>query len=163
MTILDNLFGHGSNLTMLQMSCRAFVMFFVTLVFIRISGMRAFGSKSAFDNVIVIMLGAVLSRGVVGASPIFSIIAAGFVLVIVHKLVGYISMNNDVLSHLVKSNTLSLYKDGEVNKKNMRACELSMGDLMSGVRQNANIASLDEAEEVFMERTGQISVIKKKQ
>ena len=32
---------------------------------------------------------------------------------------------------------------------------------MAGVRQNANIGSLDEAEEVFMERTGQISVVKK--
>jgi uncharacterized membrane protein YcaP (DUF421 family) len=36
-----------------------------------------------------------------------------------------------------------------------------MGDLMSGVGSNANIASLEEAEEVYMERTGQISVVKK--
>jgi uncharacterized membrane protein YcaP (DUF421 family) len=161
--IIDTLFGHGKDLDALQMGLRAFVMFFITLGFIRLSGMRAFGTKSAFDNIIVIMLGAVLSRAVIGASPFIPTVFAGLVLCLTHKVIAIISMNSDFVSDIVKTKSLSLYKNGKLNKKNMRLCELTMGDLMSGVRHNANIASIDDAEEIFMERTGQISVVKKKE
>lgn len=161
--IILNLFGEGKDLNILQMSTRAFVMFFVTLALIRISGMRAFGTKSAFDNIIVIMLGAILSRAVVGASPAIPIVCAALVFAVVHRILAHLSMYSPFISHLVKTNDISLYKNGKLNKKNMKRCALSMGDLMAGVRHNANIASLDEAEEIYMERTGQISVVKKKQ
>src|SRR5438270_7713215 len=114
-------------------------MFFITLALIRISGMRAFGSKSAFDNIIAIMLGAILSRPVVGASDFFPTIVAGFVLAAIHKILALISVNNATISHLIKSKERSLYKDGKLNKRNMRSCGVSMGDLMEGLRHNANI------------------------
>jgi uncharacterized membrane protein YcaP (DUF421 family) len=69
MDILQTLVGEGEKLTVLQMSVRAFVMFIITLVLIRFAGLRTFAKQSSFDNIIVIMLGAVLARGVVGASP----------------------------------------------------------------------------------------------
>src|SRR5687768_2038725 len=161
--IIYKLFGEGRDLNALHMSSRALVMFFITLILIRIAGMRAFGTKSAFDNIIVIMLGAILSRAVVGVSPFFPIVMSGLVLALVHRMLGFISIYNPFISHLVKTNELSLYKNGKLNEINMKRCNLSIGDLMAGVRQNANINSLDEAEEVFMERTGQISVVKKPQ
>src|SRR5215831_5355873 len=66
---LHDLFGTGPNLTTLQMAVRSFVMFFIALALIRIGGMRIFGKKTAFDNVLSIMLGAILARGVIGATP----------------------------------------------------------------------------------------------
>src|SRR5687767_7270255 len=142
--IIYTLFGEGRELNALQMSCRAFAMFFITLILIRIAGMRAFGTKSAFDNIIVIMLGAILSRAVTGVSPFFPTVMGGLVLVLVHRILAFISIYSPFISHLVKSNDLSLYKNGKLNERNMKRCNLSMGDLMSGVRHNANIASLDD-------------------
>src|SRR5437868_2805879 len=107
--IIYKLFGEGKELNALQMADRAFVMFFITLALIRISGMRAFGSKSAFDNIIAIMLGAILSRPVVGASDFFPTIVAGFVLAAIHKILALISVNNATISHLIKSKERSLY------------------------------------------------------
>jgi len=63
----EQLFGAGRELDALQMSARAFVLFFLMLVLVRVAGRRAFGRKSSFDTIIVITLGALLSRVVVGA------------------------------------------------------------------------------------------------
>lgn len=159
--VMYKLFGEGKDLNALQMGDRAFVMFFITLILIRIAGMRAFGTKSAFDNIIVIMLGALLSRAVVGVSPFLPTVVAGLVLCVVHRLLAIVSVRNDTISHWVKSEEVVLYKNGRLNKKIMNQCDISMGDLMEGVRLSGNVNSLDEVEEVYIERNGQISVIKK--
>jgi len=161
MEMIDQLFGHGTELNPLQMSVRAIVIFFVALLLIRFTGMRVFGIKSAFDTCIIIMLGAVLSRAVVGASPFIPTIVASAFLVVVHKIIARLSVTNQFISHLVKGKPLSLYKDGILNGKNLKKCNLSYGDVMEEVRQCINQNSLDNIEEIYMERTGEISVIEK--
>lgn len=159
-TIYD-LFGQGQNLTSLQMSLRAIVIFFIALILLRYTGMRVFGIKSAFDTCVMIMLGAVLSRAVVGASPFIATVAASAALVVVHRLIARISVSNQFLSHLVKGKPLSLYKDGILNDKNLKRCALSYGDVIEEVRISMSQNNLDNIEEIFMERTGKISVIRK--
>ena len=161
MEIINQLFGHGSNLNALQMSIRALITFFVALALIRFSGMRIFGIKSAFDTCIIIMLGAVLARGVVGASPFIPTIAASTALIVIHKIIAAISVSNQFISHLVKGKPLSLYKSGTVNSKNLKRCSLSYGDIMEEIRLTLNQNTMENIDEIFMERTGKISMIKK--
>ena len=143
------------------MTLRAIVIFFIALVLIRYTGMRMFGIKSAFDICVTIILGAVLARAIVGASPFIPTVIASFALVIVHKIIGAISVTNQMISHLVKGVPHSLYKDGKLNDKNLRRCLLSYGDIMEEVRLTLHQNSLDNIEEIFMERNGEISLIKK--
>lgn len=159
--IIYKLFGEGRDLNVLQMSMRAIVMFFICLALIRIAGRRSFGSRTAFDNIVVIMLGAILSRAVVGISPFFPIIISSLVFVIVYRLFAFLSVTNTSLSHVLKGKEMSLYKNGKLNEKNLKRCSISEGDLLQGVRLEANVTSLDEIEEAFMERNGKISVIKR--
>jgi uncharacterized membrane protein YcaP (DUF421 family) len=160
MEIIDTLFGEGRELNSLQMSCRGFVMFFITLILIRIAGMRSFGSKSAFDVIIAIMLGALLSRAITGASPAIPVILSGLTMAVIHRLLGILSLKSSFLSHLVKSKELSLYKNGKINEKNLKRCNITSGDLMEGIRIAGSVESLQEVKEVFMERNGEISVVK---
>jgi uncharacterized membrane protein YcaP (DUF421 family) len=162
MQTIYELFGQGQNLDALQMSLRAIVIFFIALMLIRFTGMRVFGIESAFDTCIIIMLGAVLARAVVGASPFIPTVVASIALVIVHKIIAAISVSNQMISHLVKGTPYSLYKEGKLNDKNLKKCLLSFGDIMEEVRLKLNQNSLDNVDEIFMERTGKISVIKKK-
>ena len=162
MNLINEIFGHGSNLNSLQMSVRAISIFFIALILIRYTGMRVFGIKTAFDTCIIIMLGAVLARAVVGASPFIPTIIASTALVVVHKVIATISVNNQFISHLVKGKPLSLYKNGTLNDRNMRKCSLSFGDMMEEIRLALHQSSMDHIEEIFMERTGKISVILKK-
>jgi uncharacterized membrane protein YcaP (DUF421 family) len=162
MHTLNELFGQGGSLTILQMSLRAIVIFFIALMLIRFTGMRVFGIESAFDTCIIIMLGAVLTRAIVGASPFIPTIIASAALVTVHRIIAFVSVKNQAISHLVKGIPYSLYKEGKLNDKNLRKCLLSFGDIMEEVRLKLNQNNLENVDEIFMERTGKISVIQKK-
>ena len=159
--LIFKLFGEGKELNTLQMADRAFVMFFITLFFIRIAGMRAFGQKSAFDLILVIMLGAILSRAVTGASAFIPTIAAGAVLAVVHRLLGLASVYSEFIGSIVKGNKIILFKNNKMIKKNMITCSVSFKDLQEEVRLILNETNMDNVEEIYMERSGKISVVKK--
>jgi len=158
---INELFGRGEDLTALQMAVRSFIMFFIALALIRLGGMRIFGKRTAFDNILVIMLGAILARGVVGASPFFSAVAAAAVMVVVHKILAFLAMRHVWVGMIVKGYRRSLYKNGQFNLKNMRITSISKDDLMEGVRLEINSNDLDGVKEVYIEKNGQISVVKK--
>src|SRR5690349_13773962 len=105
------LVGEGENLTMLQMSIRAFGMFIIMLVLLRIAGLRTFAKKSPFDNIVVIMLGSILARGVVGASPYWSTVAAAVVIVLFHRFIAWLTVKNRKFEKLIKGACIELYKN----------------------------------------------------
>ena len=159
---MKEIFGRLEDLTAMQMAVRSFVMFFIALALIRIGGMRIFGKKTAFDNILVIMLGAILARGVVGASPFFSVVAAAAVMVVIHKILAFLAMKHIWVGKIVKGIHRSLYKDGKMNSKNMRIAAISKDDLMEGVRLQIHSDSLDDVKEAVIEKNGQVSIVKKK-
>jgi len=160
---MESLFGSGQELTTLQMGFRAFVMFIIALLLVRIAGMRTFGKNSAFDVITSIMLGAVLARGIVGASPFFSVVVAGLVMVLFHRILGILTLHNEWLEKMVKGENRLLFKDGKFNWKRMKRSAVSEADVMESIRLEANVNSVDEIEEARIENSGRISVIKKKQ
>ena len=161
MNLLHAIFGQGRDLTAFQMVARSVVSFFLTLVMIRVAGIRTFGKKSAFDNVIVIMLGSIFSRVVVGASPFVGTTVACFAFVLIHRLLGWVSLYNDVVGRWVKGDATSLYANGTPNKRNLRSARISDKDLLESVRQRINENALDNVDEIIQERNGEVSVIKK--
>ena len=160
MDLPSTLFGQGDNLTPLQMGFRAFSLYFFAIILIRISGRRTFGTKTTYDNVVVILLGAILSRAVVGASPFWSTVTAGLVLVCLHRLLAWLTFRYHNVGRVVKGKELLLYSDGEFNYQNMRRCSISERDLKASIRLSANTNSYDKIKEIYMERSGKLSVIK---
>ncbi len=158
---INEIFGSGEDLSPLQMAARAIVMFFIALLLIRLAGMRVFGIKTAFDNILVIMLGAILSRGVLGASPFFSTVAAAAAMIVVHKILAWLAMKHAWVGMIVKGYRRSLYHNGEIREENLRKTSISKDDLMEGVRLEIHKNSLDEVEQIFIEKTGEISVVRK--
>jgi uncharacterized membrane protein YcaP (DUF421 family) len=163
MNIVHYFFGEGSNLTMLQMSMRAFSMFIVMLILIRFAGMRTFAKKSPFDTIVVIMLGAILARGVVGASPFLSTIAASVVMVIMHRIIAWLSVKNRKFEKLVKGSYIKLYHDGALMGNNMERTGMSENDLHESLRLETKKLTLAEIDTAFMETNGRISFILKEE
>ena len=161
MEIIYSLFGHGGNLTTVQMMVRGIVVFLLALLMLRVSGKKTFGKRSPADNVIMIMLGAILSRAIVGSSPFIPVIVTSFAIVLFHRLLAWTGWLNQAVSVLIRGEKLSLFKNGKENADNMKSALISKEDLLEGVRLQANSDSLENIQEIFIERNGQLSVVEK--
>jgi len=142
------------------MCVRAVIVFFVALGLLRVVGTRAFGSNTPFDVVLKIILGAVLSRAVVAASPFFATLATGAVFVSLHRLLAIAAYHSDFIGRIIKGEPKILAQGGQLFPDQLRRTNISEKDLHEGLRDAANIDSLAEADVVRLERNGKITVIK---
>ncbi|WP_286857023.1 MULTISPECIES: DUF421 domain-containing protein [Sphingobacterium] len=154
---MESLFGTGEELSMVQMGMRAFMMFIVALLLVRLGGIRILGRKSGVDFVIIIMLGAVLARGIVGASPFFSTIFAGLVMIMVNKILTQLSARLSYLGNLVKGKPAVLYKNDQIQWDQMDRLGVSRTDLLTSLRLETHSIHLDEVDIALMEPNGRIS------
>ncbi len=161
MNIINTLFGEGDHLNMLQMSVRSFITFIILLVLVRFAGMRTFAKRSAFDNIIVILLGAVLAKGVVGSSPYLPTVAASVVMVAMHRLFAWLCVINRKFEQLVKGTYIKLYQNGALVDNNLERTGMSENDLHESLRLETKKLTLAEIDTAFMETNGRISFILK--
>jgi uncharacterized membrane protein YcaP (DUF421 family) len=161
MEVLKLLFGEGKDLNALQMSDRGVVMFFVALLLIRISGRRSFGVRSPLDNIITISLGAVMSRAIVGASDFVPVIVCCFVIVLLHRLFGWLIAHSKAFGRFIEGDKMLLFEDGKFQEETMKKALVCQEDIMQGVRKSAMTEDMAQIERVYMERNGEISSIKK--
>ena len=102
-----------------------------------------------------------LSRAVVGASPYIPTVVGCLAFVLVHWVLAWISLYNDTVGRWVKGEKESLYANGTFNEKNMRRSRISMKDIKESLRVSTHSEGLEEVKEIFIERSGNISIIKK--
>ncbi|QJD95864.1 DUF421 domain-containing protein [Mucilaginibacter robiniae] len=161
MEIILQIFGEGKDLSTLQMCCRAVVIFFIALIMVRLSGRRTFGKHSAFDNTLAIILGAILSRAVVGASAFVPTVVSCLVLVLLHRLLAWLSVKNEFISRVLKGDSIPLYRNGKLDEENIAKSLLSEKEVMGDLRLKGHVNNLDKIKEIYMETSGELSVIKK--
>jgi len=143
------------------MAARAGAVFFITLVLIRASGRRSFGQHSPFDACVTVLLGAVLSRAVVGASPFWSTVAAGAALVVVHRAVALGSSRWARFDDMVNGREIVLIEDGVVDEEGMSSALVSRSNLEEAVRQQLGNAQIEAVARAVLERDGKLTVVKK--
>ncbi|MFL5752013.1 MAG: DUF421 domain-containing protein [Bacteroidia bacterium] len=153
--------GEGKDLSMFQMGIRTILIFIFALVAIRFSGRRSFGMRSPFDNVVSILLGAILSRVITGASPFFPTIGSALLLAMLHRAFAWVSLKSDAFGRLVKGDQVLIYKEGEFIRRNMNKCLITFKDLEEGLREELNNDQMDNVDRIYVERSGKISVVKK--
>lgn len=154
--------GTREELDFLQVMVRAIIIFVVAMVCIRISGMRAFAKNSALDVVVHIIIGSILARTIAGNVPFLPSIAGALVFALTHRILASVAVRNDWVSNFLKGKAYLLVKDGEMIPKNMRACNITRGDLLEGIRLNGHTNAIEDVQEAYFERNGQISTILKK-
>jgi uncharacterized membrane protein YcaP (DUF421 family) len=151
----------AENLQPYQMAFRAVTILFISLLMLRISGIRTLGKQSAFDTLTSLMLGSIMGRAVVANQSFFGSILATFLLMLLHRLTAWITFRSKKTGSIIKGEGLLLMKDGDWKKENLMKSHITEEDIMEALRHDVNVNSLDKIKEVYLERSGEISIIKK--
>jgi uncharacterized membrane protein YcaP (DUF421 family) len=156
-SLVDTLFGSGSDLSALQMSLRTVAVFSMTLGFIRIAGRSSFGQHRPFDACTTVLLGSVLSRAVVGASPFWPTMCAGAVIVVMHRAIALVSLYWPSFEVAVAGRERELVRRGRTVRDQMRKGLVTQRDLDEAVRKKVGAAGAP-LERAVLERDGVITV-----
>ncbi len=160
MNIID-LVGQGEDLTIVQMCIRGFFMFFFALILMRLGSIRILGERTAFDTIVMFLLGSILARGVVGASPYWATICTAALIILIHSLLGKMAVHSDGIDRIIKGDRYCLYKNGKINQKHLKYVSISENDLLEGIRQQTNKVGFEEVDKIYMERNGKLTIIEK--
>jgi uncharacterized membrane protein YcaP (DUF421 family) len=161
--LLHTLLGIGTEpkaLSFLQVSVRGIIVFIATLIMVRLSSKRSLAEKTAFDAVLVVIIGSMLARAINGSEAFFPTLGTGFVLVFLHRLLGIAAYYSHTFGILVKGKPVVLVEDGRLQRKNMLWEHISKHDLEEDMRLDAETDDLSEIKFARVERSGDISFIK---
>ena len=160
MHFFDQFVGlHSEWLEPYQMAARALVVFALSLLLIRIAGIRTLGKQSAFDIITSMMLGAILGRSVVANQSFFGSILAALVIMLLHRLTAWITFRSKKAEAIIKGKNLILMKNGKKNQKNLRRAHITEEDIQEAMRHQTNSTAPEKIIEVHLERSGDISII----
>lgn len=149
----------GGDVNALQTVLRTILIYSFTLGIIRLGSKRFLSQATAFDTVVGIMLGSVMSRAISGSSPFLLTLLAGATLVGLHWLMAALALRFDWFGTLVKGNAILLIEGGKLQPEGMRRARLSEHDLKQALRMQNNHADPSKIKTAYLERSGKISVI----
>lgn len=151
----------GGDLTWWQMSLRAFFIFIAGTLIVRVGSTRFLGQSTAFDFLVVVIVGSVLSRAINGTSPFLKTLAGAATIVGAHWVVAQLAFRWHAIGVLFKGREHILVRDGVIDWKTMGHCQVTERDLQAALRIRAGTEDLAAIRLAQLERTGQISTITK--
>ena len=138
---------------------RTVAVYLFALAAVRLGSKRFLSQASAFDVIVAIMLGSIMSRAVTGAAALWPALLSGALLIAVHWLLAALAYRLDWLGPLVKGRPTLLLRDGQLDRGAMRHSGVSEHDIEQAVRLKAGETDLSRVREARLERGGSISVV----
>jgi len=160
---IEGLIGLGvepKQLTFLQVSLRGLIVFIATLVIVRLSSKRSLAEKTAFDAALIVIIASVLARAINGSAPFFPTLGIGFILVLLHRLLGVAAYYSHSFGILIKGKPVVLVQNGRLQRRNMCLNHISEHDLEEDMRLDAATEDLSKIKIARVERSGDISFSK---
>lgn len=152
-----DLFGSTTN-GFVQPMVAMVITYCAVIVLVRFAGLRSFARMSAFDFAATIACGSLIASTAIGATPIWSGIAAIAALFIAQALVARLRCSTQWRS-LIDNRPIVLMDGSSVNHENLRATGLIEADLAAQLRL-AGITRLDDVRAVVLESSGDVSVMR---
>jgi uncharacterized membrane protein YcaP (DUF421 family) len=140
---------------------RAAIAFFFIFLLTRIVGRRELSSLEPFDLILLIVMGDLVQQGITQSDySVTGLILAAGTISLLTVAVSYVSFRFPRTRPLLEGQPLVVIQDGEVLEKNLRRERLTRDELAEAARLQ-QISSLKDVSWAILEKSGQISFIKK--
>jgi uncharacterized membrane protein YcaP (DUF421 family) len=141
-----------------QAAARAALVYLATLAIVRLGKKRLMARATAFDVVVVIVIGSIAGRAITGNAKLGVALAGIAMVVAMHWLLSALAVRSRLVGRLAKEKSTLLIRDGVVDEAMLRHEHLTVADLAEDLRQKGH----DDAATVRegrLERSGQLSAI----
>ncbi|QGT99711.1 hypothetical protein SYNTR_1118 [Candidatus Syntrophocurvum alkaliphilum] len=146
---------------MIDFALRAVGMYFLALLMIRLLGKRALGELGPFDFVVMTGVGhTVIAVALDRSIPFYEGIAVLATLAVLEYTMGFLSLKNQKLSHIISGKPVVLISNGQIIKENLRKEKFNIDDLLQELRKQG-VRDLDNVDKGILEPCGGFSVILK--
>lgn len=143
---------------------RAVAIYAILMIIFRISGKRSLAQITTFDFVLLLVIGEATQQALLGDD--FSLTNATLVIITLLGLDIALSMLQERFSFLtpwIEDVPLVLVDEGEMLKSHMEKTRISEADILHAARSTQGLERMDQIKYAVLERTGEVSIIAKKQ
>lgn len=137
---------------------RAAGVYVLVLIVIRLTGKRAIGNFSAFDLLVAMMIGEIVDEMIYGDVSFLQGAIPIVVIALLHEANAWLSYFGHGWDKLLEGSPTVIVKDGELQRKGMRAVRMNHDDVMAELRLQG-ISDLREVMLAAVEPDGHVSVI----
>jgi uncharacterized membrane protein YcaP (DUF421 family) len=164
MEFINNILGlEADKLNTIQMSVRALVVFFAGIILVRIAGIKTFGKKTIFNHVTALIVGTLLGNAIFNADvPFFPLLGATLFFMILNRIAMMITYYSQAAGRLMKGSPILLIKKGKLLPQNMKKLFITKADIDEELRLEGD-GKIENIEEACLERSGDMSFIKKEE
>ena len=145
-----------------QFVLRAAIVYLLLLVLIRLSGKRTVGEFTAFDLIVVILLGESMQSALIPDDH--SVLGPAIVaatLLLLNWLVGFASSRSKRVDVLVEGEPVILVRNGRIDQKTLRSQNVPRSDLMEAIRR-AQLDGVAAVARATLETDGEITIVPRK-
>jgi uncharacterized membrane protein YcaP (DUF421 family) len=145
-----------------EFALRAFLVYLVVLVLIRMSGKRTVGEFTPFDLIVVILVGESMQQALVqdDTSVLGPAITAA-TLILLNWILGFLSTRFQKVDKVVEGEPVVLVRNGRIDTRKLRRENVPKSDVLEAVRR-AQLGSLSEVAVATLETDGEITIVPRK-
>jgi uncharacterized membrane protein YcaP (DUF421 family) len=144
-----------------HMAARAMLMYLILIWLVRSAKKRFLSEATAFDMILVIMLGSIAARALTGGAQYFPSVLGMALIIAMHWVFSNIARRWPWFSGLIKGHSTILIRDGRIDHAALRDAHMSRDDLDEDLRSKG-VGDPAQVQEARLERSGKLSVLKRK-
>ncbi|WP_138205538.1 YetF domain-containing protein [Haloimpatiens lingqiaonensis] len=138
---------------------RTIILYFISILALRLMGKRQIGELQPFELVIAIMISELASMPMQDSRmPLINGIIPVLTLLIIQIIISVVQLKSEKVQKLICGKPSILIEDGKVNIQELRHQRINLNDLMEELRLNGYF-NLQDIEYAILETSGQLSII----